>query len=429
MPEKSSNLQEFYKKTLEERLAVLKDFAQLSDQELQQLKQYSALDFETSNRMIENVFSTLALPLGIATNFIVNGKEVLVPMAIEEPSVIAAASNAAKLSRSSGGFKAKASEPLMIGQIMLSGVKDLGKASEKILAEKEKLISLANSKDQVLVKLTGGAKDIQARKLENGMLVLHLLVNCGDAMGANAVNTMAEAIAPELERITGGIARAKIISNLAIHRTVKAECVWSKKDLEESTKGLVKGDEVVKAMLEMSDFAALDPFRAATHNKGIMNGIDAVVIAVGNDWRAIEAGAHSFAAYNREHYTSLTKYSKTPQGDLKGEIELPMALGLVGGAVKTHPIAKICLKILGVKAASELAEIAACAGMATNFASMRAIATEGIQKGHMKLHARNVAVNAGAAGDLIGKIAERMVEEKQVSAQRAQELLKEYQKG
>ncbi|HIH22053.1 MAG TPA: hydroxymethylglutaryl-CoA reductase, degradative [Candidatus Diapherotrites archaeon] len=429
MPEKSSNLQEFYKKTLEERLAVLKDFAQLSDQELQQLKQYSALDFDTANRMIENVFSTLALPLGIATNFIVNGKEVLVPMAIEEPSVIAAASNAAKLSRSSGGFKAKASEPLMIGQIMLVGIKQPRKATEKILMEKEKLIFLANSKDQVLVKLTGGAKNLEVGFLKNKMVIVHLLVNCGDAMGANAVNTMLEGIAPEIEKLTGGTARARIISNLAIHRTVKAEAVWSKKELEESTKGEVKGEDVVQAMLEMSDFAALDPFRAATHNKGIMNGIDAVVVATGNDWRAIESGAHSFAAYGKPQYSSLTKYSKTSQGDLKGEIELPMAVGLVGGATKTHPIAKISLKILDIQNAKQLAEIIASVGLAQNFAAMRAIATEGIQKGHMKLHARNVAVNAGASGELIEKIAEQLVAEKQVNAQRALELLKEYQKS
>jgi len=425
----SSALQEFYKKSLDERLSIITEFAQLSDSEIADLRKYSALDFETANRMIENVIGTHALPLGIATNFIVNGKEVLVPMAVEEPSVVAAASNAARLCRSTGGFKAKASEPVMIGQVLLVGLRTPRKAMEKIMLEKEKLIFQANSKDPVLVKLTGGAKDLQVRLLKNKMIVVHLLVNCGDAMGANAVNTMLEAIAPGLEKITGAKARAKIISNLAVHRTVKAECVWSKKELEESTKGQVKGEDVVEGILEMFDFASLDPFRATTHNKGIMNGIDAVVVATGNDWRCVEAGAHAFAAFGKKQYSPLTRYSKTSSGDLKGEIEMPMALGLVGGATKTHPVAKISLNILGVKTANELAEIATCVGLANNFAAMRAIATEGIQAGHMKLHARNVAVNAGASGELIEKIASQMVAEKSINAQRAGELLKEYQKN
>ncbi|MDO8647396.1 MAG: hydroxymethylglutaryl-CoA reductase, degradative [Candidatus Diapherotrites archaeon] len=423
---KTSALQEFYKKTLDERLQILKETTGLSDEDLAQLKKYSALDFETANRMIENVIGTFALPFGIATNFIINGRELLIPMAIEEPSVIAAASNAAKLSRSTGGFKAKASDPIMIGQILLVNAKNPEKAIKELMINKQKLIEFANSKDPVLCKITGGAKDLQVRKLHK-MLVVHLLVNCGDAMGANAVNTMLEGIAPKIEELTGAIARAKILSNLAVHRTVHAECIWSKKELEESTKGQVKGEDVVEAILQMFDFAEQDPFRATTHNKGIMNGIDAVVLATGNDWRAIEAGAHSFASFGKHQYSSLTKYSKTKEGDLQGEINIPMAVGLVGGATKTHPIAKISLKILDVQTASELAEIIASVGLAQNFAAIRALATEGIQAGHMKLHAKNVAVNAGASKEMVDKIAEQMIAEKSVNAQRAQELLKQYQ--
>jgi len=425
---KTSELKEFYKKGLDERLQILKDSAGLSEEELALLKKPSALDFDIANRMIENVVGTFPLPYGIATNFIVNGKEVLVPMVTEEPSVVAAASNAAKLCRSTGGFKAKSSEPVMIGQILLVDVKHARKFKDLILEKKKELLELANSKDPVLAKFTGGAKDIEVRLLRPKRLVVHLLVNCGDAMGANAVNTMLEGIAPELEKLTCSVARARIISNLAIYRTVKAECVWSKKDLEESTKGQFKGEDVAKAVFDMYLFAFKDPFRAATHNKGIMNGIDSVIIATGNDWRAIEAGAHSFASYGKQHYTSLTTYSVLSNGDLKGVIELPMAVGLVGGATKTHPIAKISLKILGVKTASELAEIVASVGLAQNFAAIRAIATEGIQRGHMKLHAKNVAVNAGATGELIEKIACKMADEKSINAQRALELLKEYQK-
>lgn len=425
---KTSALKEFYKKSLDERLAELKDFAGLSEEEISLLRKPSSLDFEVANRMIENVVSTFPLPFGIATNFMVNGREVLVPMALEEPSVVAAASNAAKLCRSTGGFKAKASKPIMIGQVLLVDVKHTRKFKEAILSKKKDLLELANSKDPVLAKFTGGAKDLEVRLLRPRRLIVHLLVDCGDAMGANAVNTMLEGIAPELERMTGSVARARIISNLAIHRTVKAEALWSKKELEESTKGMFKGEDVAKGIIDMYRFAAKDPFRATTHNKGIMNGIDPVLIASGQDWRAVESGAHSFAAFEKTRYTTLTRYSLTKEGDLKGEIELPMAVGLVGGAVKTHPLAKISIKLLGVKTAAELAEIIASVGLAQNFAAIRAIATEGIQRGHMKLHAKNVAVNAGASGELIEKIADKMVEEKMVNAQRALELLKELQK-
>jgi hydroxymethylglutaryl-CoA reductase len=360
--------------------------------------------------MIENVIGTMQLPLGIATNFIINGRELLIPMAIEETSVVAAASNAAKMARPDG-FKAKATEPVMIGQIqILNPARD---AKEKIEEQKEEILSLANAQDKILVDLGGGAKDLEIRWLSNDMIVVHLLVDVRDAMGANAVNTMAEAVAPLLERITGGKALLRIISNLAIYRLAEAEVIYKKE--------AIGGEEVVDKVVKAYEFAALDVFRAATHNKGIMNGIDAVVIATGNDWRAVEAGAHAYAAMNG--YKPLTTWSKLENGDLYGKIKLPLAVGIVGGATKVHPMARICLKILGIKTAKELAEIMASVGLAQNFAALRALATKGIQAGHMKLHAQNIAVMAGAKGEEIEIVAKKMIEEGKIRMDRAKEIL------
>ncbi|MDD5163645.1 MAG: hydroxymethylglutaryl-CoA reductase, degradative [Candidatus ainarchaeum sp.] len=423
-----SNISEFYKKNLEERLAIVKEFAQLSEEETLQLKKFAALDFEQANRMIENVVAVQQLPLGIATNFRINKKDYLVPMALEEPSVVAAASKAAQITRASEGFEAKASEPLMIGQIQVTGIKKPEEARKKILKAKKELLEKANSMDQTLVKFGGGAKKLEARVLKTikgKMLIVELLVDVRDAMGANAINTMCEAITPKIEEITSGKVLLRIISNLAVYRTVKAKAVFSKKALEESFReSSLKGEEIVEAILNAYAFAEADVFRACTHNKGIMNGIDAVAIATGQDWRAIEAGAHTFACWkNKGKYKPLTKYYKDKEGNLVGEIELPLAVGLVGGATKSHPIAKIAVKILGVKSAGELAEIMACVGLANNIAAMRVLATEGVQRGHMKLHAKNIAVLAGAKGKQIDEVAEKMISEKNIKVDRAKEIL------
>jgi hydroxymethylglutaryl-CoA reductase len=431
---KNSKIEKFYEKSLKERLEVVKNFGELSNEEMQILEKFGALDFETANRMIENVYSTFPLPLGIATNFEINGKQYLIPFALEEPSVVAAASNSAKLS---SGFTAKATEPIMIGQIQLVNVKDPKEVIKKILEKEKELLEKANAIDSTLVKFGGGAKKIEAREIETQrgkMVIMHLLVDVRDAMGANAVNTMCERISPEVEKITGCEARLRIISNLAIHRIVEAKAVWTKESLgndfakksgikNPSQKDIEKfGAETIEKILDAYEFAANDEFRACTHNKGIMNGVDAVVIATGNDFRAVEAGAHAYASRSGK-YRPLTKYYKNKDGNLVGEIEMPIAVGLVGGATKTHPIAKINVKLLGVKTASELAEIIASVGLAQNFAAMKALATEGIQKGHMKLHAKNIAVIAGADKKQVDEVAATMIKEGNISVARAKEII------
>ncbi|MDD5318040.1 MAG: hydroxymethylglutaryl-CoA reductase, degradative [Candidatus ainarchaeum sp.] len=418
---KSSSFSGFYKLPMDDRVREVQEFAGLSDEEASLLKGFMGLPRDTADRMIENVVGCMPLPLGIAVNFQVNGADRLVPMAIEEPSVVAAASHAAKLARATGGFTAKASPPLMIGQIQIVGVgeEDFNDKAAGILGAKKELLDFANSLDPVLVKFGGGARDIEVREVKTSggrMMGVHLVVDVRDAMGANAVNTMCEALAPKIEELTGGTAILRIISNLAVKRTVRAGVKYKKEDLG----GEGNVDRIVNAYY----FAEGDPFRAATHNKGAMNGIDAVVIATGNDWRAIEAGVHAYAAMGGR-YLPVTKWWKSAEGDLEGSIEVPMAVGLVGGATKTHPVAKVCVKILGVKTAAELAEIIACVGLAQNFAALKALATEGIQRGHMGLHARNVAVAAGATGELVDRVAAKMVEEKRVRADRAKELVEE----
>ena len=424
----SSNISGFYKMSVSERLKIVKDFASLTDEEIQILANMGALDPAKAERMVENVIGTIPVTLGIATNFLVNGKEILVPMATEEPSVIAAASNSAKLVRETGGFRATTTDPIMIGQIQLTRTEDPEKAMGEIIAHKSELLELANSKDPMLVKLGGGAIDLEVRKIETltgTMLINHLIVNCLDAMGANAVNTMAEAISPRIEELTGGKVYLRIISNLAIHRLARVEAIFSAQSLG--------GEDVVNGILEAYAFAAADPFRAATHNKGIMNGIDAVVLATGNDYRAIEAGAHAYAAYKHGGYEPLTTYEKNENGDIVGKIELPMAVGLIGGATAVHPTAKACVRILGVKSAAELGQIIASVGLAQNFAALRALATEGIQRGHMSLHAKNIIAMAAekigvkVTPELMDKIVPILIKEKKVRMDRAEELIRELQ--
>ena len=415
---RTSKIPGFYKLSTEERLEIVRDFAALSEEELKVLGNTGSLG-ETANRMVENVVGTMPLPLGIAANFVINGNDYLIPMAIEEPSVVAAASNAAKMARAKGGFLTSSTEPIMIGQIQLTGVSDPFAAKFAILETKRRILALANEKDPVLVNLGGGAKDIEVNVIdtaEGPMVIVHLLVNVKDVMGANAVNTMAEAVAPFIEQLTGGKANLRIISNLATYRLARARAVFAR--------DAIGGEEVVARVISAYLFAKSDPYRCATHNKGIMNGVDAVVIATGNDFRAIEAGAHTYASITGK-CQPLTRWEKNRDRDLVGTIELPIAVGIVGGATSVHPTAKTNLKILGVKTANELAEIIAAVGLAQNFAALRALATEGIQRGHMSLHARNVAIAAGAKGEQIDRVVEILVREKKVRIDRAKEVLEE----
>jgi hydroxymethylglutaryl-CoA reductase len=408
MPDNS----EFRKLGRAERLEEIRKRCGLEKSDIEPLN--SGLDERTAEMMSENVIGTIKLPFGIATNFIINGKEYLVPMCIEEPSVVAAASHAAKLSLP-GGFRSECDEPLMIGQIQIMNPKT--GAGNLVLSKKDEIKRIANSRDSVMVKLGGGLRGVEVRDISSPrgeMLVVHLIVNVMDAMGANCVNGMCESVAPYLEELTGGRSVLKIISNLADKRLVRAEAVWKKS---------VIGENAVEGVLDAYELARADPYRCATNNKGIMNGVDAVAIATGNDFRALEAGAHAFAAQGG--YRPLAKYAKNAAGDLVGRIEMPVAVGVVGGATKTNPVAKTALKILGIKSASELAMVMACVGLANNFAAMRAIAVEGIQKGHLRLHAKNFAAMAGAEGSMVDKIAKKMVEEKNISYSRALEILKE----
>jgi hydroxymethylglutaryl-CoA reductase len=419
---KSSQISGFYKLTPKERIQHVKDFADLTDQEVKILQSTGALEMELADRMIENVVGTFPLPLGIAMNFLVNGKDYMIPMAIEEPSVVAAATYAAKMAREKGGFFTSSTDPVMIGQIQAVDIADPFAAKMKILNAKKEILQKANDQDPMLVLVGGGAKDVEVKVIDaktGPMVITELHVDCRDAMGANAVNTMAEAVAPMIESITGGKVYLRIISNLAVKRLARAYTVIPKET--------VGGEEVVDGIVKAYNFAAADPYRAATHNKGILNGIIGVVIATGNDHRAIEAGAHAYAVKNGQ-YGTLSYWEKNSEGDLVGSIELPMAVGLIGGATKVHPTAKVAVKILGVKSANELGEVMVAVGLAQNLGALRALSHEGIQRGHMSLHARNVAITAGASGPLIDVIVERMVSERKVRMDRAKELLEEYSK-
>ncbi len=419
----SSRLSGFYQLGQTARLSKVQQFAALDDESVQSLKDSSALPFDLLDRLVENAIGGFTVPLGIATNMIVDGRDVLIPMATEESSVIAAVGNTARQCRATGGFFTSLSATEMIAQVQLVGLSDPWSARLKVLERKAEITALCNACDPVLIKLGGGLKDLDVRLLDTRsgpMVIVHLIVDTRDAMGANAVNTMAEALAPKLSEWTGGKHHLRILSNLADRRLARARAVWKADD--------IGGPDVVEGIILAADFADADPYRAATHNKGIMNGVSALTLATGNDTRAIEAGAHAYAARSGQ-YRSLSRYEMTPDGDLAGSIELPMALGLVGGATKVHPTAQACLKILGVKSAEALSGIAAAVGLAQNFGALKALATVGIQQGHMALHAQNIAIAAGAVGDEITAIAQRMTEEKTVREDMAQALLAELRKA
>ncbi|MDG6983794.1 MAG: hydroxymethylglutaryl-CoA reductase, degradative [Nitrososphaerota archaeon] len=418
-----SEMPGLYKLSVPERLKEIAKAAGLSEEEMKTLANTGGLPQDVADRMIENVVGGLTMPLGVATNFRINGRDYLVPMALEEPSVVAGASKAAKIAREKGGFTVSNTGPVMIGQIQVIKVPSPEKAKAALLARKADILKKANDQDPMLVSLGGGAKDLNVKVLSSitgPMVVAELIVNTGDAMGANAVNTMAEAVAPMVEEVTGGEVLLRIISNLADRRLVRATAVFAKEEMG--------GEEVVDGVVNAYAFADADPYRCATHNKGIMNGVVAVGIACGQDIRALEAGAHSYASRSGK-YKPLTTWEKDKGGNLVGKLEMPMAVGLVGGAARTHPAARASIKILGAKTATELAEVMGAVGLAQNFAALRALASEGIQKGHMKLHSRNVAVSAGATGELIDLVAQKMVEEKKIRFDRAKELVEELSKG
>jgi hydroxymethylglutaryl-CoA reductase len=422
-----SRLPGFYNLSLKERRALLLRGGWLNEEEFNALSGEAGLTSDQADHMIENVVGLHALPLGIALNFLVNDREVLVPMAIEEPSVVAGASFMAKLARAGGGFTAQTTLPEMIGQMQVLDVPDLAAARQALLDQKDRLLAEAALIDPVLQRLGGGPRDIEVRRIDSSpigsFLVLHLIYDVRDAMGANAVNTATERLAPLVEAISGGRVHLRILSNLADRRLASARCTIPLSEL--AFEGYL-AEEVRDGIIAAWAFAASDPYRAATHNKGIMNGVDAVVIATGNDWRAIEAGAHAYAARGGR-YTSLSTWGKDGAGNLTGSLEMPLAVGIVGGATKVHPTAQVALKLMGVKTAAELAEIIVSVGLAQNLAALRALATEGIQRGHMSLHARQVAIAAGAQGEAIERLAQQLVAEKIVRIDRAEEILREWQ--
>ncbi len=423
---KGSRIPGFYNLTLKQRLAGLAQRGELSADEIDVLRGKAGLTADQADHMIENVVGIHALPLGMALNFLVNGREVLVPMAIEEPSVVAGASFMARLARAGGGFIAQADPPEMIGQIQLLCLTDLTAARQAIQEQEASLLAEVAELDPVLARLGGGPRHLEVRTIAESpigaFLVVHLIYDVRDAMGANAVNTAVERLAPRLESITGGKAHLRILSNLADRRLARASCTIPLNQLAFDD---YPAEDVRDGIISAWAFAAADPYRAATHNKGIMNGVDPVVIATGNDWRAIEAGAHAYAA-RHGWYTSLSTWAQDEQGDLAGSLEMPMAVGIVGGATQVHPVAQIAIKLMGVTTAAQLAEIIVSVGLAQNLAALRALATEGIQRGHMSLHARQVAVAAGAEGDAIEKLAAQLVAEKAVRIDRAKEILLEW---
>ena len=407
MPVEDSRLSGFYKLSVAERRDMIANLAKLSDDEVAALANHGELDELAADRMIENVIGTMSLPVGVATNFVVDNKPYIIPFCVEESSIVAAASNMAKRCLKKGGFRTNNDEPVMIGQIQVLELENIEEASEAVLTAKYELMAMCNSLPSTMIKLGGGCKDIIVRNIDTisgKMLVVHLLVDTRDAMGANAVNTMAELVSGKIEEITNGRVHLRILSNLATHRLAKVEATFTPEELsEDGTRE--NGSKIITGILEAHHFAMADPYRATTHNKGIMNAISAIALACGQDWRAIEAGCHAWAAVENGGYTSMTRWERDGEGNLVGSIETPMAVGIVGGASKVHPVARANLSILGVESAQELAGIMAAAGIAQNLGAMRALATNGIQAGHMKLHARNMAVSAGAIGDEIEQVA------------------------
>lgn len=428
---KSSRIPGFYKKTVKERRELLSQALELSEEDVQVLSSNEALPIETADKMIENVVGTFPLPLGLGLNFLINGKDYIVPMVVEEPSIVASASHIAKIVRDAGGFTTEAPERMMIGQIQVVGCDDFEKAKETLLQEKHNLIEAANAAYPSIVARGGGARDLDVRILNDSpessyrtMLVLHLYIDTCDAMGANIINTMVESLAPTVEQLTEGKVYLRILSNFADRSLARATCVIPPKLL---VTGEYSGEEVRDGVVQAFEFADSDPYRAVTHNKGIMNGIDPVVIATGNDWRAVEAGAHAYASRTGK-YRSMTKWSVDEEGNLVGELELPMSIGTVGGAIRVHPISQFAHKMLQVESASELAQIIVAVGLAQNLGALKALVTDGIQKGHMALHSRSVAIAAGATGEMIDIIAEQLVKEKEIRVGKAKELVEQYTK-
>ena len=435
---KTEKLTGLYKLPQSERRLRLAEYAGLDQADLDTL--HDGLSVEQAEVMIENVVGRYALPLGLATNFVINGRDVVVPMVVEEPSIVAGVSYAAKLARPAGGYRTSSSEPVMIGQLQILDLPDLDEAIVQLEAAETELLAVANRYHRTIQELGGGARGIEYRSFRDSpvgpMLIIHILYDCRDAMGANAVNTAAEAVAPLVEQITGGRVNLRILSNLTDRRTARAECLVP---VELFARNGLSGQQVAQAIVEAWALAAVDPYRAATHNKGIMNGIDAVAIATGNDWRALEAGAHAFAALSGQ-YTSLSEWSLvTTARDqagkvdsqrpatatyLQGILDMPLSVGTVGGATKAHPTARVSMKILGKPNARQLAEIMVAVGLAQNLAAIRALATEGIQRGHMRLHARQVALAAGAEGAQVQEIADKLVAEGNIRQERARELVR-----
>jgi len=423
MKEFRSDISGFYKLSIDERQKLLSELVDLNQDDLEILSTFGYFQPAQIDNLIENVVGSYQLPLGLAFNFKINDKDFIIPMVIEEPSVVAAASNAAKMARKHGGFHSDEVKPIMISQIQITQLKDIEVAIESLKKSKELLLKIANEQDPILNKLGGGAQDIEIREIHTNkgkMLILHLLVNVLDAMGANVVNTMAEAISPKIEEICGGKIYLRIVSNLATHRLARSRATFDKE--------MLGGTEVVEGILNAYEFALADPYRATTHNKGIMNGIVALTLATGNDTRAIESGAHAFASISGK-YSPLTKFKLDSDGNLIGEIEVPLALGIIGGMTKIHPMARLALKILNVKSASELSQVGAALGLAQNVAALRALASEGIQKGHMSLHSRNIAKLAGVPDDLIEKVSKNMIKDKKIRVDYAKEILKKINEG
>ena len=418
----------FYELPLVERLDLIAAQSGLTVEELSALDGVHGLTPEQADHMIENAVGVYGLPLGVARNFMVNGREVLVPMAIEEPSVVAAVSFMAKLARAGGGFSAEATAPEMIGQLQLLDLPDLNAAKAALDGHRDELLALAGTVDPVLSRFGGGPRDIEIREIAESpigpFLVLHLIYDVRDAMGANAINTALEQLAPRVAEISGGRPHLRILSNLADRRLARARCTIP---LDALGFEHYAPETVRDGIIEAWAFAAADPYRAATHNKGIMNGVDAVVLATGNDWRAVEAGAHAYAARGGR-YTSLSTWSKDENGNLTGSLEMPMAVGIVGGATRSHPVANTILKLMNPSSASELAQIIVSVGLAQNLAALRALATEGIQRGHMSLHARQVALAAGATDDEVERLAGQMVKENMIRSDRAAQILQEWRR-
>lgn len=427
----SSRIPGFYQFSLAERRHAVQRIAGLTDEQLERLTTDCGLTPEEADHLVENVVGVFGLPLGIAVNFRINGRDVLVPMVVEEPSVVAACGYAARLAREAGGFTAESDPPIMIGQVQVLDVPDLDTATEAVRRAEEEVAGIVNTHSPTILEMGGGFRGLEVRRFEDTpagpMLIVHLLMDVRDAMGANAVNSAAEAVAPLIEKLTGGRVLLRILSNLADRRLVRARC---RVPVDALARDDMPGGVVVRGIVEVQIMAEVDPYRAATHNKGIMNGIDAVLIATGNDWRAAEAGAHAYAARSGDalssskgRYGPLTRWRPADNGDLAGSIELPLAVGIVGGTTKAHPLARLALDILDVQTAGELAQIAAAVGLAQNLGALRALATEGIQAGHMALHARQLAVTAGAMGEMVDQVARRLVEEGNIRLMRAREIV------